>query len=233
MNLPEAMRALAAADLAALGWLVLAWFVIGHLVERPPASRPSVAALMTAYRREWMRTMVTREPRIFDANIIDSLRQGTSFFASACMIAIGGGIALIGNAERLSGLAQELNLGDSPTLIWEIRLILVILFVTQAFLNFVWAHRLFGYCSIVMAAVPNDADDATAYDRAAQAAEINISAAKNFNRGLRSVYFALGAMGWLFGPAALAVTATVTVLVIAQREFWSHSREVLLRNTPK
>ncbi len=52
---------------------------------------------MKEYRRDWMRQFVTRQPRIFDATMIDSLRQGTAFFASACMIAIGGGVALIGN----------------------------------------------------------------------------------------------------------------------------------------
>ncbi|WP_390621816.1 DUF599 family protein [Rubripirellula tenax] len=37
-----------------------------------------------------MRVMVTREPRIFDSQIMASLRQGTSFFASTCLLAVGG-----------------------------------------------------------------------------------------------------------------------------------------------
>ena len=41
-------------------------------------------------------TIQTLEP-----HLIDSLRQGTAFFASACMIAIGGGIAVIGNAAAV------------------------------------------------------------------------------------------------------------------------------------
>lgn len=219
-------------DILALVLLGLAWFAIGWSVEHPPAARPSVSVLMTGYRREWMRQFLTRQPRIFDATIIDNLRQGTAFFASACMIAIGGALALIGNTERLLGLAEDLTLDTVPAVVWEAKILLVMGFVTLAFLNFVWAHRLFGYCAIVMAAVPNDTGDPVATIRADQAAELNISAARSFNRGLRNLYFALGALAWLLGAAALIAATAITVTVLARREFASHSREVLMRNTP-
>ncbi|MBC7142172.1 MAG: DUF599 domain-containing protein [Rhodobacteraceae bacterium] len=221
------------ADVAALALLVLGWLTFGLVVEHPPKGRSSVAELMTGYRREWMRQFVTREPRIFDAAIMDNLRQGTSFLASATMIAIGGGVALIGNTERLLGLAEDLTLASAPAAVWEAKIIVVLLFLTNAFLKFVWAHRLFGYCAIVMASVPNDPGDPLAYDRADQAAEINISAAKSFNRGLRSVYFALGALAWILGPIALALATVATLAVLWRREFASHSRVVLMQSTPK
>jgi len=221
------------ADLAAFGFLVLGWLVFGVLVEHPPRGRPSVAALMTGYRREWMRQFVTRQPRIFDASVMDSLRQGTSFLASATMIAIGGGVALIGNTERLLGLAEDLPLASAPAAVLEAKIIVILLFLTNAFLKFLWAHRLFGYCAIVMAAVPNEADDPFAYLRAEQAAQINISAARSFNRGLRAVYFALAALAWMLGPIALAAATTVTLAVLWRREFASISRRVLMDGTPK
>jgi uncharacterized membrane protein len=96
-------------------------------------------------------------------------------------------------------------------------------------LKFIWSHRLFGYCAIMMAAVPNDPADPLAYHRAAQAAEINISAARNFNRGLRSVYFALAALAWLFGAVPLLVATALCLAVLIRREFASGSRAVLLR----
>ena len=79
----------------------------------------------------------------------------------------------------------------------------MLFFVANALLRLVWAHRLFGYCAIIMASVPNDARDPRALPVAMQAAEINITAAKSFNPGLRCVYFALGALGWLAGPTGL------------------------------
>ncbi len=79
-----------------------------------------------------------------------------------------------------------------------------------------------------MASVPNDTSDA-AYARAAQAAEINIHAVRNFNRGLRSVYFALAALAWLLGPIPLMIATALTLVTLWRREFASHSRGVLLK----
>jgi uncharacterized membrane protein len=217
-------------DLAMLGLLVLAWVASGWVSEQPPKSLPSVSWLMEDYRRDWMRTFVTRQPRIFDATLIDSLRQGTAFFASACMIAIGGGVAVIGNAAAVQRLADELPIGAGPDV--ALKMLPVIAFLANSLLKFVWAHRLFGYCSILMAAVPNDPADPIAFHRAGQAAEINITAAKSFNRGLRSIYFALAALGWLLGPWGLIAGTVLATGVLLRREFASHSRRVILAREP-
>lgn len=217
-------------DLAMLGLLVVAWVLSGWVSEEPPKAWPSVSWLMEDYRRDWMRTFVTRQPRIFDATLIDSLRQGTAFFASACMIAIGGGVAVIGNAAAVQRLADELPIGAGPDV--ALKMLPVIGFLANALLKFVWAHRLFGYCSILMAAVPNDPEDPIAFHRAGQAAEINISAAKSFNRGLRSIYFALAALGWLLGPWGLLAGTALATGVLLRREFASQSRKVILQREP-
>jgi uncharacterized membrane protein len=229
MTLP--IGPLAPFDAAALLALILAWTLSGWLIETPPRSRPSVSLLMQDYRRDWMRTFVTRQPRIFDAQLIDSLRQGTAFFASACLIAIGGGVALIGNAAAVQRLADDLPIA-SPGPDVAPKMLPVILLLANALLKFVWAHRLFGYCSILMAAVPNDPEDPIAFHRAGQAAEINITAAKSFNRGLRSIYFALAALGWLLGPWGLAIGTALATAVLLRREFASHSRAVILSREP-
>jgi len=220
--------ALTAPDLLAVLAVALLWAGSGFVIEHPPARWPSVSLIMKDYRRDWMRQFVTRQPRIFDATLIDSLRQGTAFFASASMIAIGGGVALIGNSDRLRGLAEDLTIDPAAVQV-EVKIILSLAFLANALLKFVWAHRLFGYCAILMAAVPNDPADPQADHRAAQAAEVNITAAKNFNRGLRSIYFALAALGWLFGPVGLILAALAATTVLLRREFASQSRDVMLR----
>jgi uncharacterized membrane protein len=113
-------------------------------------------------------------------------------------------------------------------LIWQVKLGLVALLLTDGFLKFVWANRVFGYCSVMMAAVPNDPADPRCAPRAAQAAELNIRAAVNFNRGLRSMYFALGALAWLFGAIALIVATLFVVWIVWSREFASLPRDILL-----
>jgi uncharacterized membrane protein len=218
-------------DAAVLGGLLLAFVLSGWIIENPPRKYPSVSVLMQEYRRDWMRTFVTRQPRIFDATLIDSLRQGTAFFASASMIAIGGGVALIGNAAAIQRLTADLpTTGTGPDV--ALRMLPVIGFLANALLKFVWAHRLFGYCSILMAAVPNDPADPLAFHRASQAAEINITAAKSFNRGLQSIYFALAALGWLLGPWGLVTATVLATGILMRREFASHSRRVILMREP-
>lgn len=230
MDLTALIADFAPLDWAAFAYLIAGWLAVGYLTENPPARYPSVSLLMQDYRRKWMEQFITRQPRIFDATILDSLRQGTSFFASACMIAIGGGVAFVGNPERFSGLSGNFHLLPGPSVVWQVKIILVVLFLTNAMLKFVWSHRLFGYCSILMAAVPNDPDASHTRPAALQAAEINILAARNFNKGLRSIYFSLAALGWLLGPVALILAATATIYVSWRREFASHSRRVLLNH---
>jgi uncharacterized membrane protein len=215
-------------DLAALILLFGAWVGLTWIVENPPASRPSTSSLMADYRRCWMQELVTRQPRIFDSQLIANMRQATAVFISASMIAIGGGFALLGNTDRLRDVAQDLTQSDLPVVVWEAKLIVILLFAANAFLKFVWSHRLFGYCSVIMAAVPNDIHDPAAPRMAEKAAQINITAARGFNRGLRSIYFGIGACAWLIGDWALILATVFTTGVILRREFASFSRAVLL-----
>ncbi|WP_370228812.1 DUF599 domain-containing protein [Cognatishimia sp.] len=216
-------------DYAAVGFVLLIWWSMTLLIENPPASRPSMSLLMADYRREWMQQFIHRQPRIYDAQILGGLRQATAFFGSATLLAIGGALALIGNADQVRGVASDFALMEAPLFVWEIKIVLILVFTTNAFLKFVWSNRLFGYCSIVMSALPVDPDDPLCALRADQAAQINISAARAFNRGLRSVYFGLAACAWLAGPIALMGTTLLTVFVIYRREFASLSRATLLR----
>jgi uncharacterized membrane protein len=215
-------------DFVGIALLIGTWLWIGWRIENPPPEKPSVGMIMDGYRRDWMKEMVTRQPRMFDAQVVGTMRQGSTFFASTTMIAIGGGLALLGNTERLAGLAQDLALGTAPALVWEVKILTILLFLANAFLKYVWAHRLFGYCAVLMAAVPNEPDDPTAYPRAGQAAEICVTAARAFNRGLRATYFALAAVAWILGPMALIVGTVITLAMLYRREFASHSRTVLL-----
>ena len=94
-------------DYAAMAILLGAWLWIGWKIEHPSPQKPSVALVMDGYRRDWMHEMVTRQPRMFDAQVVAAMRQGSTFFASTTMIAIGGGLALLGNTERLAGVATR------------------------------------------------------------------------------------------------------------------------------
>lgn len=228
MQMLEHMALLDVLDWCAVAFIVGVWPLIGWWIERPNAARPSVTVLMSERRRDWMKVFVTRDPRIFDSQIINSLRQGTAFFASTCLLAIGGVLALVGNTEPLRGVAAEVSDQDVPVLIFQLKLGLVALFLANAFFKFVWANRIFGYCAVMMAAVPNDPNDPISYPRAAEAGELNIRAAINFNRGLRSMYFSLGALAWLIGPVALFLATVAVCWLVWSREFASTPRQIIM-----
>ncbi|SLN56059.1 DUF599 domain-containing protein [Pseudooctadecabacter jejudonensis] len=228
MNILSALESLTALDLLVVAGHLILWLGLSWWIEHPSSKRPSVTILMSEYRRKWMQVMLTREPRIFDAQVMMSLRQGTSFFASTCLLALGGLLALIGNVDPIRGFAADLGQADSPPVVLQLKLALVFLLLGNAFLKFVWANRVFGYCSVMMGAVPNDPSDANAPILAAKAAELNIRAAMSFNRGLRAMYFALGAVAWLVGPWALAVATCLTAWLVWSREFASIPRKIVI-----
>jgi len=219
-------------DAMAVALLACAWSGTTLVIENERAKHASVTVLMQRYRYAWMREYITRNPRVFDMIALSNLRQGTAFFASSCLIALGGGLALIANTDLLTGIAEDLTLEAAPDVVWEMRLLLVLLLMANALFKFIWANRLFGYCAVVMGATPND-DSAAAFRRGDQAAAIANSAARSFNRGLRAVYFAVGAAAWLAGPVPLIAATALTVGVLWRREFKSQSRAVLLRDPPK
>ena len=228
MNFSFSLDLFSPLDGVALAVLFSVWLFVGWRIETDRFATPSVSRIMAGYRREWMQQMITRDPRIFDAQTIATLRQGTSFFASTSMIALGGTLALIGNADNLVDVAEDLTLVSHPPIVWEIKLLVIVFFLTNAFLKFVWSNRLFGYCSVIMAAVPNDPTDPNAPVMARKAGEVNVTAARSFNRGLRAVYFALATVAWLGGPLLLIAGALLTLIVIWRREFASQSRSILL-----
>ena len=59
---------------------------------------------------------------------------------------------------------------------------------------------------------------------------MNSLAARSFNRGMRSVYFALGATAWLAGDIGLILGTLAVTAMIWRREFASQSRALLLRD---
>ena len=129
-------------------------------------------------------------------------------------------------------MAQDLALVSTEARGIEARLLLAAVFLTHAFLNFLWSNRLFGSCASRRSAGPNDPADPLALPRARQAAEVNIRAAFNFNRGLRAMYFALAALTWLLGPYALMAATLAMAWLIWSREFASHSRAILIDPPP-
>lgn len=225
--LTDLLAALGWADGVALALFVGLWFATTWRIEKDETKRPSVHVLMKRFRYRWMNEMAAREVRIFDSAILNGIRQSTAFFGSTTLLAIGGIAAVIGQPELLLGAGRGI-LPEMPVQVVQLKLLLVLATMAFAFLRFVWSNRLFSYCAIVMAAMPNDGTTEEAKRTAIRAARLNSFAARSFNRGLRAIYYALAALAWLLGPVAFIVALALTNWEVIRREFFSASRKALL-----
>src|SRR5258707_11303537 len=109
-------------DILAVGFFVLEWAVYALTLEQSAYGRDSLSARMHVYREVWIRRMLDREARMVDMQIMGSLQNGTAFFASTSLIAVGGALALLRSTTEALGIlgALPINLGPSPAL-WEIK----------------------------------------------------------------------------------------------------------------
>ncbi|GAA4114692.1 DUF599 domain-containing protein [Aminobacter aganoensis] len=220
-------------DIAALafflaGWIFHALGAEGHIVRRLSLTRA-----MNAQRAAWMATMARREVRIVDTSIMNGLQQGTAFFASSSLIAVGGCFALLGASDRVLAILSDVPLaGATARPLFEIKVIGLIIILAYSFFKFGWAYRLFNYCSILIGAVPQlgsrsepDAEIETAVLRATR---MNQLAGKHFNAGLRGVFFSIGYLGWFIDPRVFFLTTVILLGVLIRRQFFSEARKAVL-----
>ena len=213
-------------DIAAVGFFALEWAVYAVTLEHTAYGRDSLSARMHGYREVWIRNLLHREARMVDTQIMASLQNGTAFFASTSLIAIGGGLALLratGDALNVLG-ALPIDLTPSPAL-WEIKCLGLILIFIYAFFKFAWAYRLFNYVAILIGAMPpaSQKDTPQAEAHVMRTARLFEAAGQHFNRGQRAFFFALGYLGWFVSPWVLFATTAAVVIVTWRRQFASNA----------
>jgi uncharacterized membrane protein len=188
---------------------------------------------MNAQREIWMRTMARRDLRMIDTSIMLGLQQGTAFFGSSSLIAIGGCFALLGASDQVLDVLSELPLTTTSSRpVFEVKVMGLILILAYAFFKFGWSYRLFNYCSILIGAVPVQKDEhghAEETEKAVQrAAKMNVLAGKHFNAGLRGIFFSIGYLGWFVGPLVFTLSTLLLLCVLVRRQFFSAARRAVL-----
>lgn len=213
-------------DIFAVGFFALEWAVYAVTLEHTAYGRDSLSARMHQYREVWIRNLLHRETRMVDTQIMASLQNGTAFFASTSLIAIGGGLALLratGDALNVLG-ALPVDLTPSAAL-WEIKCLGLILIFIYAFFKFAWAYRLFNYVAILIGAMPpaSQKDTPQAEAHVIRTTRLFEAAGQHFNRGQRAFFFALGYLGWFVSPWVLFATTAAVVIVTWRRQFASNA----------
>lgn len=224
------MSAITAPNIAAIVYFLLAWMIYSWLAYSSPWSKYSLSHAMDKHRHHWMRAMLSRQVRIADTNIASGLQQGTAFFASASMLALGGAISLLSATEQVTDLARNayVPLALSPAEV-EAKTLGLMLMLAYAFFKFGWAYRLFNYTTIVMGSIPDEkgTEDEEAVEAANTAARLATLAGRHFSHGQQSLFFAVGYLGWYAGPLVFAVSTTMVTAVLLRRQFFSKAQKAV------
>ena len=213
-------------DIIALGFFIVAWVGYAYMTERSRISRTGLNSLMNGYRVTWMRRMLAREQRMVDTQIMVALHNGTAFFATTSLFAIGGALTILRSSGEIAAIAADLPVGIEVTRrLWEVKAIGITVIFVYAFFKFAWSYRLYNYVAILLGATPPPAEKDTpeAEAHVLRTAGLFTTAGRHFNRGQRAFFFALGYLGWFAGPLVLIATTTVVVVVMWWRQYKSDS----------
>ncbi len=220
------------ADAAAFIAFLAAWIGYARFVKFRHGRNPGLNALMNAQRDVWMSEMARREVRIVDTAITSTLQNGTAFFASTSLLAIGGAATVLRSTDDVVRLFAELPFAPSISRgLWEMKTIGLMAIFGYAFFKFGWSYRLYNYSAILIGATPpTTSPDTVAREKAARrAAGMSTVAGRHFADGQRALFFSFAYLGWYLGPLVFMLTTLLIMIVIYRRQFHSDALDALVR----
>ncbi|WP_296081229.1 DUF599 domain-containing protein [uncultured Agrobacterium sp.] len=221
-------------DYAALVIFLVLWVSYAYVTTaRSPFPRTSLNQAMAERRRQWIYNSMTRDLKMIDTQIMAGLQNGTAFFASTSIFAIGGCFALLGATDRVESVFRDMPFvyyGGRTA--FELKVIGLTFLFGYAFFKFGWSYRLFNYCTILFGGMPmmHEANaDRKAAERAAEnVIRMNVIAAKNFNDGLRTFFLSIGYLGWFINAYVFIVMTVVIIIALLRRQFYSEARLAIM-----
>jgi uncharacterized membrane protein len=212
-------------------WALYSWLTAGSGSRLFP--RLSLNRAMAERRKRWIYNSLRRDLKMIDTQIMTGLQNGTAFFASTSVFAIGGCFALLGATEKVEAVFINLPVvAYGGRTAFELKVAGLTFLFGYAFFKFGWSYRLFNYCTILFGALPMmhdvSADRAEAERAADQVIRMNTIAAKNFNAGLRALFLSIGYLGWFAGPYIFMATTAFVVFVLTRRQYFSEARLALM-----
>ncbi|SSC67346.1 DUF599 domain-containing protein [Ciceribacter selenitireducens] len=221
-------------DYLALSLFGLLWFAFAWITGQGRIfSRTSLTQAMAERRRQWIMNSLGRDLKMIDTQILSGLQNGTAFFASTSIFAIGGCFALLGQTEQVDAVLKDLPFvveGGRTT--FEVKVFVLTAIFGYSFFKFGWSYRLFNYCTILFGALPMADEARRDPEAAARAAELtirmNIIAAGHFNAGLRALFMSIGYLGWFASPYLFMASSLTVFVVLLRRQFFSEARLALI-----
>ena len=218
-------------DLTALLWFVFTW--VGYIRFtrfKCNTDKTGLIAQMNRVRKEWALELIRRENRIMDSQLINGLIRKETFFASTTLLILASSLTLMGVGDEVLNLFQNIPFAQKTSqVMWEMKVLVLVIIFMFAFFKFTWSIRQHSYCSTLLGSIPPAEESETqgAKAKAKQLADLSSLAANHFNDGLRAYYFALAELSWFFHPIAFMLSTTWVVIVLYRREYHSKALGIL------
>lgn len=220
-----------------LDWVALLVFFCGwggydYYSRHGAGKHRSVLAATNAVRRQWMLQTTYRDVRVVDGVVVQNLSTSTSFFASTTILIIGGLLAVLGS-DKAEALARDIPFAArTSTLIFDLKLILLLTIFVVAFFRFTWSMRQYSFGALLVASAPEasrfKAENLPREAFADRAGRVVGLAAESFNDGLRGYYFSFAVIGWFFSSWIFMLATLGVLYVLYRREFQSEVLDVLM-----
>lgn len=215
------------AELIAPLVFIACWGGYSLFADQLRAGSRSLMHRMNEYRRAWFVQLLLRDNRIADVQVVQVLVQNVSFFASSAILIVGGFLAVLGAAERAREIAAEIPFAEqSSPLVWDLKVMLLIVIFVYAFFKFTWSLRQFNYLAVLVGAAPFG-HTAETLTFAGQMATVATRASDHFNRAMRAYYFGLAALTWFIQSWLFMLVSMLVVVVVYRREYRSNVYAVL------
>ncbi|THF52038.1 DUF599 domain-containing protein [Allorhizobium terrae] len=224
-------------DYCALVLFGASWLLFASLTSgRIALPRPSLTKVMSMRRRMWIYNAIKRDLRMIDTQIMAGLQNGTAFFASTSIIAMGGCFAMLGATDEVDAVLRDLPfVGVGGRVAFEFKVCGLIAILGYSFFKFGWSYRLFNYCTILFGCLPMAEEARRNPERTKRDAEaviaINIIAGMNFNAGLRAIFMSIGYLGWFLNAYMFMVMTVFIFSVLVHRQFFSSARLAVMAQT--
>jgi uncharacterized membrane protein len=203
---------------------IICWLAYNLVVPLVEARRPSLSVIMTMQRRRWVANAARRETPL-DAILSGNLMQSVSFLASTSVLLVLAIFAAFGQLPALMRTLETLSLGNDYTVAdMQVHLLVLLALFVASFFSFTLSLRQFNHFCIMIGAISHDVPATEAEIDAI--AMLNALAAKNFNNGIRSYYFAVPAVAWFASPWIAVAVTLVTAGFIIHREFFSSAHRL-------
>jgi uncharacterized membrane protein len=198
---------------------LICYFAYNIFVPQIERLRPSLSSIMNMQRRRWVANAAVRESP-FDAILSGNIMQSVSFLASTAVLLVLAVFAVFGQIPALMSSLSSLSL-DARYSVGEVQIHLVVMLTmfVLAFFAFTLSLRQFNHFCIMLGAI--DHDTPTSDQEIDAITEMNVLGARNFNAGVRAYYFSVSTVAWFVSEWATVATCILTILVLAQREFFS------------